>query len=319
MEPKLKFFFWLLWRDRIPHKMLLALRNIVPNSCCPRCHLPSENSAHVIRDCVFSMEIWKACGFDPLPLLSFNDWLRTNLEVDFRFKGIEWADIFPYLCHEIWKNRNDCSINGASPSSADVIIPKAISLSLLFIQSKKSIVLPSLAPRNTGSPPSQTTRPTIHVDASFTHLADPMGTGGVARDERGFWIIGFGTRSFAIDVVMAEIMAIQQGLLIARQFRLLEAIIFTDCMNVVGLLYNHESCADKYMSAIFECRKLWRDLPQVTIEYCSRKDNQVADLLAKESRIKDGSCNVTRMFPIPPSYCNTAYIADFKTRSNMTI
>ena len=44
IEPKLKFFFWLLWKDHIPHMNLLHIRNIMPNSHCPRCSNIGEDS-----------------------------------------------------------------------------------------------------------------------------------------------------------------------------------------------------------------------------------------------------------------------------------
>lgn len=57
VEPKIKFFLWLLWWDRLPHKFLLALRKITPDSMCPRCKYPNENSMHMVCDCLFSVPV----------------------------------------------------------------------------------------------------------------------------------------------------------------------------------------------------------------------------------------------------------------------
>ncbi|XP_048498137.1 uncharacterized protein LOC125496659 [Beta vulgaris subsp. vulgaris] len=56
-EPKIKIVLWLLCCDRIPHKALLALRKITPDSACPRCKHMYEDSIHVIRDYIFSVPV----------------------------------------------------------------------------------------------------------------------------------------------------------------------------------------------------------------------------------------------------------------------
>lgn len=38
IEPKIKFFMWLLWHDRISHRKLMMARSIVRDGGCPRCH-----------------------------------------------------------------------------------------------------------------------------------------------------------------------------------------------------------------------------------------------------------------------------------------
>lgn len=65
-EPKLKFFFWLLWLDRLPHRNMLTIRNIVTDTSCPRCPGGPENSNHIIRDCPHSQEVWTICT-PPIP------------------------------------------------------------------------------------------------------------------------------------------------------------------------------------------------------------------------------------------------------------
>lgn len=116
MEPKLKIFFWLLWRDRLPHKALLATRKITSDACCPRCRLFPETSSHIIRDCSLSDRVWKECLPHETGPSDFREWLKFNMEREERFRGIIWADFFPYTCHEIWKDRNECRFKGTEPS-----------------------------------------------------------------------------------------------------------------------------------------------------------------------------------------------------------
>lgn len=50
MEPKIKFFFWLLWHNKIPYKKLLNGRKIVDSLVFPRCG-EFEDDEHMIRAC----------------------------------------------------------------------------------------------------------------------------------------------------------------------------------------------------------------------------------------------------------------------------
>lgn len=56
-EPKLQFFMWLLWHDRIPHRQLLSVRGMTHDSSCPRCQEYPEHSAHIIRECRSSRDV----------------------------------------------------------------------------------------------------------------------------------------------------------------------------------------------------------------------------------------------------------------------
>lgn len=58
------------------------------------------------------------------------------------------------------------------------------------------------------------------------------------------------------------------------------------------------------------CRDLCRRLSNVSIIYVPRRDNAVADSLAKEARKSDEEVNVTRTFPHPPSYTINNFVAD---------
>lgn len=320
MEPKLKFFFWLLWRDRLPHKALLATRKITSDACCPRCQLDPETSAHIIRDCSLSDQVWKEYLPHEAGPGDFRDWLKYNVGKEEMFRGILWADLFPYLCHEIWKDRNECSFKGTSPSPPQRIIFKALRLTIERIRALHC--LPVINEREVGNSsrtPQMSANFVIHVDASFVKPLTPIGIGGVVRDNHGGWIMGFGKNCFTFDILSSELWAIHEGLLIASMYNFDHAIIFSDCKNAVTILNNSDINPDKYMSVISECRKLWKTSPGVKIDSCSRKENRVADDIAKQVRGRLHRRNVTRIFPHPPSYCMTDLVSDCKSMFNLVM
>ena len=125
-EPKINFFIWLIWHDRIPHRTLLATRGMTIDTSCPRCLDHTEHSAHVVRDCQLSKEIWEYVGLSLDPSEEFRHWIRENLHPKVQFRNLPWASVFPYVCHEIWKDRNQCVFKNQKPSAPQVICLRAL-------------------------------------------------------------------------------------------------------------------------------------------------------------------------------------------------
>lgn len=149
----------------------------------------------------------------------------------------------------------------------------------------------------------------VHVDASFLNVHSCVGLGGVARNYRGLWIGGFCKKSFACDATAAELLAIQEGLQMVKNYNGSKGIIYTDCKNAIQLIMC-ETNSDKYHNVLLNCRGLLLDLHDVKLEFCERKYNHVADGIAKICRTSDMACNVARVFPTPPNYCRTQLIED---------
>ncbi|XP_010690666.1 uncharacterized protein LOC104904169 [Beta vulgaris subsp. vulgaris] len=262
MEPKLKFFFWLLWRDQIPHKWLLYIRHITPNSNYPRCASRGEDSDHVIRGCTFSQDVWALCT-QPLHLIvPLVDWLQMNLESEGVFRGYAWTDIFPYLCHELWKERIECALKGKNPAQPSVVVDRAIPLTAARAQAYyQTTSIENLQIFSQSSPfIIENQEMYINVDASFTHINENIG-------------------------------AIEQGLHIAKLHDIHPATLYSDCLQVINLLCNNDGFLDNYMSVLENCQKLWKDLPNLKIKHCKRQHNKIADALAKACRISKDSTN----------------------------
>lgn len=96
----------------------------------------------------------------------------------------------------------------------------------------------------------------IHVDASFTHIREHMKVGGVVGNKEGEWVMGFTRITYACDSFMSELKAIKLGLQITKSQNIHTIIIYSDCMQVINLLCDHEGFPDNYTSVLCECRKL---------------------------------------------------------------
>lgn len=83
---------------------------------------------------------------------------------------------------------------------------------------------------------------------------------------------------------MSELIAIYEELCVVLSHKFLTSIIFSDSRGAVDLVCGPEGPTDKYLSVLYICRKLWKQVPEVRIVYGSRVFNQVADAVAKHSR-----------------------------------
>lgn len=148
---KIKFLIWLACHEAVPTLYLLNHRNMVASPLCTRCGDQDETFFHCIRDCQFSMEIWKKIGFTSQHFFSSTSaqvWLKegTNSSKSILFlSGLWW----------IWRHRNlmcignktlslhhshytipffSLSVDSSGSSSASLrIISRAFVISFFFI------------------------------------------------------------------------------------------------------------------------------------------------------------------------------------------
>lgn len=81
---KVKFFGWLLVRNKLTTNTKLHKFNNNNSALCPLCNNAEENIGHRIQDCFFAQELWKIDGNLPVISLlpSINDWLNSLEYID---------------------------------------------------------------------------------------------------------------------------------------------------------------------------------------------------------------------------------------------
>ncbi|XP_075099211.1 uncharacterized protein LOC142176053 [Nicotiana tabacum] len=126
-------------------------------------------------------------------------------------------------------------------------------------------------------PPPGTVK--LNIDGAYSQNTMTTGLGGVFRNNNGNWIIGFHKLGHATSSTHAELMALHEGLRIAREMNFLKMKIETDPTEIIKLLYED----NQYLSnIILECRLLMHQLKLPTLRHNLREGNEVAHLLAKE-------------------------------------
>uniref|UniRef100_A0A1U7XX33 Uncharacterized protein LOC104238416 n=1 Tax=Nicotiana sylvestris TaxID=4096 RepID=A0A1U7XX33_NICSY len=105
------------------------------------------------------------------------------------------------------------------------------------------------------------------------------GLGGAFRNSNRDWIMGFHKASQAISPTHAELMALLEGLKVAKEMNFLNVEIETDCTDVIKLIYEDSY---KFSNIVSECRWLMHQLKLQHL-HNFREGNEVAHMLAKDA------------------------------------
>lgn len=211
--PKLKLFLWLVWWHRLPTNSLLTLRNITPSDMCPLCNNHVETISHILRECDVAKAVWLASQIPTMPNYTpkTEAWLSYHLLSSAIANGVLVNFLFPFVCWELWTQRNKKIFENIIIPPPNVTLNKAIqAASELYSYSPPSKTIPStLAHPNL---------PSLHlpwlnlsVDASFVKFLSLCGVVGVLFDIAGRWLSGFQRQIYANDNLHAELLGILWG------------------------------------------------------------------------------------------------------------
>ncbi|KAH0683486.1 hypothetical protein KY290_022104 [Solanum tuberosum] len=146
----------------------------------------------------------------------------------------------------------------------------------------------------------------LNTDGSSIGNPGKSGTGGIIRDTKGEWIVGFVGNLHLANNIRAELTALIQGLKLALSRGLMPLEINTDCKELMNIIINdHPS----YSNMLLDCRDLLRRLGSPQIHHSFRETNRVADALAREGS-KTVQDNSFLCLDVPPLFVLDALEAD---------
>ncbi|XP_028126429.1 uncharacterized protein LOC114323149 [Camellia sinensis] len=114
--PKVSFFCWLAWKNKIKSAEFLHRLGILDSSVsilCPFCRFEPESAVHVLLLCPFSWLIWSSFIHDWGFFWCINNsvegllnwWLGVRLK---SFDRLIWRAIPLIVLWSIWKHKNEC-------------------------------------------------------------------------------------------------------------------------------------------------------------------------------------------------------------------
>ena len=125
LPPKVLFFGWLAWKNRLKTAELLHRLGILSSSAstlCPFCSSEIETAVHILLHCPFSWCIWSSVIQD----WGFNWCIQGSVEGLFywwmggKLKRLEkkiWKAIPLVVLWSLWKHRNECVFSLSQPNS----------------------------------------------------------------------------------------------------------------------------------------------------------------------------------------------------------
>ena len=208
----------------------------------------------------------------------FKTWIYENMAASREtYREIPWGSVFPYLCHEIQKDRNNCVFHGQEPSPVRVLCSRAMGCAREYLSSQR--ISNKVQPGRVAfvHHPEYLM---IHVDASFNLLVylQQQGLEGCSS-WKWTWVAGFEKRIYAQNSLAGELLAILEALYFVESQNFPKAIFYSDCQNAIDILIS--GTCDLYANVINSCRLWPKRRPKFQIKYCSREHNQVADCMAK--------------------------------------
>ncbi|KAF7827446.1 reverse transcriptase [Senna tora] len=241
---------------------------------------------HILRDCPVSTSVWNQL---PLPQNFFSlphpIWLKNNCTNSSpSLKNIPWNTIFAFSCYAIWHQRNHL-IHHNSPLSPLLVARSAIHKAIEY----HFLAAPNPQNTNISHLPIHWTEPKksfckLNIDGAASN--NLLGTGGIIRNDQGYYMISFCKFLGQGSSVQAELWALQIGLSIARDINISHIEIETDCTMLIHLINNNQlTNLHPLFSVICTCRHFLSAFDSWELKHIYREANGCADALAKHARM----------------------------------
>ncbi|XP_028780257.1 uncharacterized protein LOC114736567 [Neltuma alba] len=131
----------------------------------------------------------------------------------------------------------------------------------------------------------------LDIDASVdTH--GKATCGGLIRDHRGHWVVGFKQQLGTYPPTMAELMAIKAGLEMCQQQNLRDILVYSDSMEAINTLMRDNGTNHPFRAEVEKTRELLYNLPSVKLLHEKREAVAYADILAREAQRMGGELEV---------------------------
>ncbi|KAK7268860.1 hypothetical protein RIF29_21569 [Crotalaria pallida] len=227
---KIKVLLWLMLHYAIPTNSLRFSRNLASSPQCSRCGTSLETVLHCVGDCPASLELWFHFGFlsPDFFVHEVHQWVKKMLEdvAPLKFLVVLWWS---------WRWRNALFLNSEDWSLDNI----CFRVNMLLADMSSAFNLEPLPTRSVRvvawcKPPPSLVK--LNVDGCFRSGENWVGFGGLLRDEGGTWIKGFVGKHHSTSILLAELLALKNGLLMAWEAGFRDVQCETDFKKVMEQL-----------------------------------------------------------------------------------
>lgn len=191
---------------------------------CYKCPMDIETPDHILRLSSAAKIIWHTlaqflpsnCQENLLKGSPFKLWLKSNLTDNTNmFLNISWSSIFAFSGWLLWKARkkNVLQNDKQQPPSLHHIIK--VASKFIHIKQNHKLISSTIVTHFIKSYPPIALCIKLNVDGAFTPANSYGGAGGVLRNSKGEWLLGFSCGFHCTSSNQVEFLALKQGLNLA--------------------------------------------------------------------------------------------------------
>ena len=146
----------------------------------------------------------------------------------------------------------------------------------------------------------------LDVDASVRDH-NQAAVGGLIRDDRGRWIIGFMKSIGTFPVAVAEVLAIMIELEVCQHYKFQKIQVCSDSLEALNILLRDSTSDHPFKAEIKATRQLMYEDWQIVLSFSSRETIECVDILAREAHANDMQL---RVVPHVHPRCRTRFMLD---------
>ena len=287
IPPKIRIFLWKVCVNALPTMSNLRKRGVSTDGLCPVCGLEEETILHALCRCMAVKEfwrLWKDCQIDfGAESLDFSD-IALKVLAAGNLKDLE---ILFVVAWAIWHNKN-IRVFESVCQGADQIWNSAVNLISDFKEADKFYSLgPTAGEVSWRKPPNGVFK--INTDGATVGVGVLSSIGVIIRDCRGQAAVALCRvlpSCFTMDET--EALAVEAGILLARELDLQQIIIESDSLAVVQRI-SSKDYSGGFGHIVNGIVNLLDGFAGWQIRHVKRDFNRVAHELAKFARCNNVS------------------------------
>jgi hypothetical protein len=229
--PKVRVFWWRVLRGILPVEKSLQYRHITMLARCKICLDADEDMRHTLLKCTHARRFWDEARVlldVKVPKLNPSTWAKDVL-CDSIIRDDERGKMITVMW-AIWTSRNNLTHDRVGLDPRQSMLRTRNDLAMLDIPRRQVMVLPGFGWR----PPDEGCIK-INTDAGVASEARKSGAGGVVRDLAGFVAAWSKPLPGVTDPLIAEAMALREGVIFAKLRGYTRVKLEVDCLEIVDL------------------------------------------------------------------------------------
>ncbi|XP_019150780.1 PREDICTED: uncharacterized protein LOC109147628 [Ipomoea nil] len=283
-KERVKFFIWKILHNGLLVNAERAKRGLTSDASCPRCGLEEESLDHLLRRCRLTNDCWNSSS---PPVLAISNHLPLSQWIEKACSGKmqssmndRWHLLFPHILWNIWKARNEVVFDNFWPTTTE-ILKRARRSELDDYQAlfKHNGVMNAKQIWVHWTPPLAGIIK-LNSDGAKKATSSMASAGGLLRDHKGTWLMGFTIKIGITNSFVAELWGLREGLRVAKHYGYANIAAESDSMAVIQVLQAEEGPLLVEDSLILDCKTLLHSFNMFTLSHVLREGNQCADYLA---------------------------------------